>query len=1361
MLTKSVDNNLSPRWYGDEHCFEDSTTSKTTIIETFAVNLLATELMMKSCERHGIKVHSFQDHCHIISTNIPRLLKFAEIIETFDLSQQVKNITNGMILRSNWLASYYYVWYSKHISKLSDIKEVQTKALSFLDKTITFMTQCGFQSLSTPHLVSPNRSGDYWTELSRKGIINYRNQLESSTVIARVRQKFQDCITDCQTPEDLKVKFTSDSVMKPIESDLHERYKLDCLQPQENVDELISDFIGKYRDILSRRVANTPVTKIAPADIWNKMWDAFPSSCDSIHSQEMMKDPSLLSILAICIQNQQVNFSVFMIRLLQKLIETVFVTRISILNTRKSSMTSFVYTNDSDSDDEESDSDSDQDSVDPVTLKRLSTFLLHKLTDIISNAKSEEITEIQHYILHIAKLGFEHSCGMLSSEPSSTSDTPNLFQRLQSDKDLLMATLNMGAKYLMVIEESDSSKFVTASLFSMLVKCVVQTKKVVNFALKLRETNTLSRSECHPLIMLNAKHMGVCAVELASICSKNGNQYHCKTVKESFLLQHILYVTDENGKMSKDATIILQFTECLTWFWEFVKTSETIDNPSIGPRYPFITNSVHKQAAKHLLVPIASCICAFIGITGHGHNGVIGETFNSMSNSEKTLDNENLHLSEFFDSDESTKVCVFDDVDTTTEKKRLLQCLCKSVQSVAMVFSDHSDKEISTMESCTLIPFTKGYFLPLIVARLLSNMADFVLINFGTSIWDEAYPFGFRSSFAQLDLLLLRAYRCLHGFNFNAPHLASKIERDLIIPTNSSTATNGLFYFRPESCDAAIKLYRCVIRSVFESKKRIPIEIFDCIRSLFPKDSANENVQAIEEFLYNPKSNNTFILNSIPEGFPSWILEDGKCNSITQEGDSDIMRCKRGIVEYLADSSTLGLGDKQTSEHSAFLEVELAIEKQFNAIIQSLSYDPKNEAKWYRAGECIAIKINHILDCVIPAERKIRNKKIAPAMTSDLMIQQWKAYKNRKMSIEQIKRRQWRQFLKENCQNFSISLDVYVKHQFCSFKSLQEMEVEINFPANTFTSFQGIGYKFVSALRLIRFRCYQMTLYLSKQKEASLIGIESSMYSEYAENFATSEYDSVSFYDTKICDFEVRERSMNALRLFQAALDSLQSSITNDCYAATWESLFMIGKCYEKVSSTLTKEKFQEAQTREYEQIMIAAMESYRTAHSDAEKNKEEGNSGQGGGSSHGIQELVYRIHATRLKVLIAAIQVPLAELDLSLKEATRICEMCPFEPESIDDVNQSRHEKLWSLFVDAIRGIASCRKASPFFHRSQYRHCQALLWAPVFFNPFDYAIGIIPQIPNHIKKSIPNMDFDDFVQSADSVISTLFDKKR
>ena len=152
------------------------------------------------------------------------------------------------------------------------------------------------------------------------------------------------------------------------------------------------------------------------------------------------------------------------------------------------------------------------------------------------------------------------------------------------------------------------------------------------------------------------------------------------------------------------------------------------------------------------------------------------------------------------------------------------------------------------------------------------------------------------------------------------------------------------------------------------------------------------------------------------------------------------------------------------------------------------------------------------------------------------------------------------------------------------------------------------------------------------------------------------------------------------------------------------------------------------------------------------------------GGSSHGIIEVVYRIHASRLKVLLAAVKRPKDERDAAEAEALQITESHWFEQPEHSELNPSTkclRDRIWAVFADVISPMAYYRREQQLFHRFVYFQAQALMWAPLFDNP-DSAIkdGSLAVVSASKSYKLRGLNSGPCANSAESIIKLLFDKK-
>ncbi len=210
-------------------------------------------------------------------------------------------------------------------------------------------------------------------------------------------------------------------------------------------------------------------------------------------------------------------------------------------------------------------------------------------------------------------------------------------------------------------------------------------------------------------------------------------------------------------------------------------------------------------------------------------------------------------------------------------------------------------------------------------------------------------------------------------------------------------------------------------------------------------------------------------------------------------------------------------------------------------------------------------------------------------------------------------------------------------------------------------------------------------------------------------------------------------------------------------------------QCLEKIAGTYDEEKFSRPMettprlTRIYEQYMSEAMSVYANALAEAIKLEDAGTQlpDQAGGSNHGSTEILYRLHASRLKCLIRAVSRNEEEREEAQLEALRLTENYRFKPLGDNTMVKDPKERRWAVFADVVDGLAECRKLKPFFHRSVFRHAQALMWSPLFFDPVSSKTSMHTVSATHASQIAGLDSTKPAAFSALEVISTLFDKKR
>ena len=105
---------------------------------------------------------------------------------------------------------------------------------------------------------------------------------------------------------------------------------------------------------------------------------------------------------------------------------------------------------------------------------------------------------------------------------------------------------------------------------------------------------------------------------------------------------------------------------------------------------------------------------------------------------------------------------------------------------------------------------------------------------------------------------------------------------------------------------------------------------------------------------------------------------------------------------------------------------------------------------------------------------------------------------------------------------------------------------------------------------------------------------------------------------------------------------------------------------------------------------MTEAIRNYAAALIDAQKIEQSSGSYDRtcvGGSSHGSTEVLYRLHASRFKVLLSAIRRMKEERELAELEAFRITSVTWYDDQS--SYSNEIRGKTWDVFADSVEGTA------------------------------------------------------------------------
>lgn len=842
------------------------------------------------------------------------------------------------------------------------------------------------------------------------------------------------------------------------------------------------------------------------------------------------------------------------------------------------------------------------------------------------------------------------------------------------------------------------------------------------------------------------------------------------------------------------------------------------------------TSSFVRPIADRLLVPLAVAVVSLCG-SGSCTRPASAKSQRSgdksMIDEDKPTDW--LCLAEFLDSDASAHEFSDnednDEVDDNQRNhhKELLRVVCHIVHCIGIVFGCVGQKDVTSFESSDFYGTENGPLLPLVVSRVLNHVADTLLVEFENEdaeteeggVWSRDYPFGTGGIGALLDSALYKAYKCLHGFTLSGSSEQYSAKEHVSIATGEVEIKSHA----PESHQAAAQLYRCI----FRRKKTPPKAALEAVSSALPPLRESDKSRKIRQFIFSsdPKLFSIDDIVSTVTKASNWerqfeIIQEWEQADSFQSGetpenepvggsndDEEVTRMRKGIFAHLSQGDlpifSNESGSKDDDRVSA-IRFEKELTKKFNAILNTLCFAETFSIRgWFRASQCLLGMQEVVSDRlgVCKGYSRSNNFKIPEERPPTLSRFAVAPLKARQEQASQAKELGWIQFLGDD-------LSLYVKHQWASFDSLMLLSKELLDlddvapaavqPGDDIAAFmlqikneisvmqkkgrladwqQAWGGMFVSALKKMAIRCMCVAVFIFHERASVIKKEDQSLLPEILESLGTVLYASMmgsQNYGYPMHTMELhrkRQISIASRVCFQSAIDVAQAN-SKDKKAETWDLLFMIGKCHEKIAGTFKLETYSARDPkdeafapRQFELKMTLALRSYR----DALDEKPESDNGEAGGSSHGATEVVYRLHASRLKCLLLAGSATEQERDVAEEEALRLTELYWYSPPGNLDTLEGApvRDRVWDVLTDIVSALVKCRLEHSFFHRSVYRHAQALMWAPVLCDPVaGRAEGSKSTVPATKSYKVRGLNHaTNSATSALSVLSTLFEKKR
>jgi len=548
---------------------------------------------------------------------------------------------------------------------------------------------------------------------------------------------------------------------------------------------------------------------------------------------------------------------------------------------------------------------------------------------------------------------------------------------------------------------------------------------------------------------------------------------------------------------------------------------------------------------------------------------------------------------------------------------------------------------------------------------------------------------------------------------------------------------------------AATRLFHCIKRVYNANRKVPPTKAWETVELALPPIEESQASKAIKAFLLNANKNIDMTMSDstddLPSGCPEWVFEISDSNSSSNDDDEQqdsIELLRRGVAHELAKGEIADLESPSTEddqglsiERESTQRHELNLYQNFRAVLNDLCYRPNNVEGWVKLSECIGFKAEDICDRIVriqdPYESSEfcltdKSKREQPAM---ITLDQLKQAQGEEFQVSQTN---WKPFIgndlliymKYSWSNLS-SLEAFAKELGSSISSVDSTmdegsnteegqdnsdylcwkEIQSKFEEGKYVewanSWAGM---YITALRTMRLKALLVARYLAKKNKRDS---RASMHpSEVCEDVGTALYSEImasTVYGYPIhpmLGFEKRRIAERCNFYFQEAVElSTSTDYTQKCQTVSHELHFMIGKCYEKIASTLKEEKYPlvtsqegDQSSRLYEKTMHDAIVHYSKASTEAQAAEKASGGGPDksclGGSSHGAIEYLYRLHASRFKVLLSSITRAREECELAELEAFRITSVKWF-----DESNESSSSSLgirgktWDVFADCVDG--------------------------------------------------------------------------
>ena len=1171
-------------------------------VRYLSVNLLNAELRLRRCEDNDFEVTDFDCDANVTTLLLPALLCGVSLT-VLDKSCKISNALIAIKARCHWFAAGYYLWRSRTSYCVRDSKEAESLALEQIDQVLASICRPSSSpaaNISTPHLTSPRRSDAVWRNLSESELHRFRDEIQAAAVVSNARQRFQEKVETIsalwETLDSQPLQVEDLTGLSDIGKELSERYDLSLTSARTRFEELIDDFLITCNHELVVFL-HKDHQAVSCRSYWGNLWDLIPLGTPGIAGLTNISHPSILTIFCSCLQAAPGGTSLvltILTRVIQILLQqqALLLSKLSHLDVKRRGLANAELSDDDSISDNGLDCgdlssgihhrNTDENKI--LLIGVLVDFVMHKIADYYQNNLVEDGTK-NMTMSHELSLAVHLALGFVADWYTRLFNNRTLAQHLSLDAKLFFRIHSLVEAYRGSFCAGNTSSL-DKVYFTGMVRVIITQQSAISVLLQLSKGNRMGRAVRQRACMTRANLISIVGAEIGRLLSLSPITIVGSKITHCGLLVSLADRETPHGEEVSGfhSSLIVSFVESLLWLWSSVVGSD----PSLGG-----ATSLERMIAEELSTPLAVIITSLCGaglsIVTHKPEGL--DTGEIMQNQ--------LCLREFFDSDASINEYDSDKGDgcALTGHSTVLQCVSQAVQCIAVVFARVNERTLLSFEPKFDCGQEHGMLLPLVVTRVLSSLADLLLVECSndksrSSLWAEEYPFGTRTTGLLLDATLHKAYRLLYGFTISSSSKESSHTSDDQLSTKS----------RPECPDAAAQLYRCILRTYKNSRKSPPKSALQCVASSLPPVVETLSIQSVRNFVFfaNKESFLSCDVRDVVSKAKGWTSLFDELNSslhnYSKESEDhnqdDMMKVRRGIYRELAkgplpplssgtvDSSHKG-EESNTDERFVAAQNEQSLSRKFHCILDDLSFGHTANAEgWAGAAQCLQLKANLIADrigyskgfsrslnFIVPTNQESSEESLT---LPELLKRQEQDYC--------FKKKGWVPFIGND-------LSLFVDYSWTSFKSLTtcfqnlspkesdplELQVLLQLKKlienSDFVAWQqALGGMFVEGLRRMATKCLLTALFVLDFK-SNHVPDDEVLKSEIFESLGTLQYsqlmgNQVYGYPMQVLtDFKKRDISNTARLCFETALVTVNSTgDADDESQITWDLQFMIGK---------------------------------------------------------------------------------------------------------------------------------------------------------------------------------------------------------